>query len=410
MDDAPAAPDSPHRRSKVMVDRFYLISLLLLALLLGYQQVIILALLLGVYQAVVSWVFFVRSLLNGNGLYRLDAWTSVIDRSSLILLIGLILLIPAWQNHFTLIRFVSLLILSMILALCVGLFFLRRNGITLKIVVGKAGDIWAVIRETMPFALTVILMTLYTRIDGIMLERLAPGGAYQAGVYAASYRLLDAANMIAYLVATLLLPMYSRQLEARQDVYPLYRDAFKLLWVISGITTMAAVFFAEPIMHLLYHEADDQWAQVFTWLMPCFISGGIIYVAGTLITASGDLKAMNWAAGISIGINIVLNAILIPEYQAWGAVIATLITQSLMAVALIYITQQRYRLPQSKLWYGAIISLMIWMAMAWAMQKLPVSWPLRFTLFCLTAIIFSGLIGWLPIKSWWEEIRSRRSA
>ena len=36
--------------------------------------------------------------------------------------------------------------------------------------------------------------------------------------------------------------------------------------------------FLGPIMQLLYHEANEQWSRVFTWLMPCFISGSIIYV------------------------------------------------------------------------------------------------------------------------------------
>jgi len=395
--------------AKLWLTGFYLISLLLLAWFLGYQQVLVLVILLGIYQAVVSWVFFIRSLLNGNGLYRQDAWTSVMDRSTLILLIGMILLVPAWRSHFSLTQFVVLLILAMTVTLLTGLLYLRKHAIILRITPGKVKDVWKVVRETMPFALTVILMTLYTRIDGIMLERLATEGAYQAGVYAASYRLLDAANMIAYLVATLLLPMYSRHLEARQEVYPLYRDAFKMLWVISGITSVAAVFFSGPIMQLLYHEANEQWSRVFTWLMPCFISGSIIYVAGTLITASGDLKAMNWAAGISIGINVLLNAILIPYYQAWGAVVATLITQSLMAGALIYITQSRYHLPQARLWTGAIFSLAAWVGIAWLARFLPLSWPVQFACFGFASVLFGGVIGWIPVKSWWDEIRDRRS-
>jgi hypothetical protein len=39
-----------------------------------------------------------------------------------------------------------------------------------------------------------------------------PDGKIQSSIYASAYRLLDAANMIAYLFAGLLLPLFARML------------------------------------------------------------------------------------------------------------------------------------------------------------------------------------------------------
>ena len=54
----------------------------------------------------------------------------------------------------------------------------------------------------------------------------------------------------------------------------------------------------------------------------------INYCFGTLITASGNMKLLNKIAFASLLLNIGLNFVLIPEYGAWGAALASLITQS----------------------------------------------------------------------------------
>ena len=47
-------------------------------------------------------------------------------------------------------------------------------------------------------------------IDSIMLERMIDDNAMQAGIYAQAYRFFEASNMLAYLFAALLLPIFSR--------------------------------------------------------------------------------------------------------------------------------------------------------------------------------------------------------
>jgi O-antigen/teichoic acid export membrane protein len=59
-----------------------------------------------------------------------------------------------------------------------------------------------------------------------MLERMLDNGARQAGIYAQSFRLMDAANMIAYLFAGLLLPMFSHMIKERAEIISLLRLAY----------------------------------------------------------------------------------------------------------------------------------------------------------------------------------------
>ena len=78
-----------------------------------------------------------------------------------------------------------------------------------------------IIKRSLPFASLVLLMTLYNRLDPVMLGKLLPDKAvapnnaintapFQVGIYANGFRLLDAANMIAYLFSVLLIPVFSQ--------------------------------------------------------------------------------------------------------------------------------------------------------------------------------------------------------
>ena len=65
-----------------------------------------------------------------------------------------------------------------------------------------------ILKKSAPFALLVLLMASYNRIDPILLRRLASDA--EAGIYAGAFRLLDALTMVCYLVSVPLLPVFSK--------------------------------------------------------------------------------------------------------------------------------------------------------------------------------------------------------
>ena len=76
-------------------------------------------------------------------------------------------------------------------------------------------------KRSFPYALLILLMTIYYRIDSVMLERMIDDDSIQAGIYAQSYRFFEASNMIAYLFAALLLPIFSKMLKMKECVQEL---------------------------------------------------------------------------------------------------------------------------------------------------------------------------------------------
>ena len=84
-------------------------------------------------------------------------------------------------------------------------------------------------------------------------------------------------------------------------------------------------------MHMLYEHHITESAEVFSLLMCCFVFVATTYVFGTLLTANGNLKVLNYMAATGMLLNIVLNIALIPHYKAMGSAISSLITQGATA-------------------------------------------------------------------------------
>ena len=84
------------------------------------------------------------------------------------------------------------------------------------------------------------------------------------------YRLFEAANMVGFLFATLLLPYFTRMLSAGEDVRPLAAGVSRLLLVGGGSVAWVAAFFAPAFLGLFYASFLDEAAPILPWLMASF--------------------------------------------------------------------------------------------------------------------------------------------
>jgi O-antigen/teichoic acid export membrane protein len=186
-------------------------------------------------------------------------------------------------------------------------------------------------------------MTFYNRIDFVMIERLLPQGAEQAGIYAQAYRLLEAANMIAYLFSGLLLPMFSHMIKKKQPLLELVELSFSFIAVPAIMVVSFCFFFNNEVMTLLYHAHVEVSAKVFQLVMSCFLAISSVYIFGTLLTANGNLKYLNLVALAAMTLNITLDLILIPKFQARGAAMSSMITQYTAAGLQIWLAHRVFK-------------------------------------------------------------------
>ncbi len=376
---------------KILLGVLFLVLILLFGLIPGYtQQYPVLLSLIAVNFLLQSLILFLRSNLSGLGFYRLDSLLSTLDRLILIALMSVLLWIVPRTSYFRIEWFVYAQTGTYLLSLTLIFILLRPH-------LGKTGKWWnprlvrLIIRQSYPYALVVFLMTLYTRIDFVMIERLLPQGAKEADFYAAAYRLLDALNILGYLFAGLLLPMFARLLkQPGEDAEDLARFSFKLIWAMA-LPLAAGIFaFRQEIMNILYELDSYYGGQILGMLMGSFVALSGSYIFGTLLTASGRLRPMNQLFIVGVVLNVSLNLWWIPRSGALGAAQATLITQSVIFLAQYFLCIRMGLIrPDFRLWIQiGFFCLLILGLVQWVPRRITLSWPLE-----LILIISLGGLG-----------------
>ena len=278
-------------------------------------------------QILVSFIQFGRSNLAALQLFKRDSLISILDRGLLIIFCGILLFTQITDGRFEIEWFVYLQTVAYALTLLAAISMLVGHNVRVR---WNNDPVFTrmILRMSFPYALFIFLSSIYTRIDGIMLEQISSAGSRSVGEYAQGYRLYEAAGMFAYMFAVLLLPMYSRMLkENPREVKSLVETASRLL---LGSAVAASIFFffnADFVLNWRYHEVTDNAVLSFMALMGAFTGLGMFYVYGTLMTANENLRMLNIISVVGLALNLILNFWLIPKFGAFGAAMATMATQ-----------------------------------------------------------------------------------
>ncbi len=327
-----------------------------LALVIGYEMrhFVLLGFLI-LNQFFITIIAYIRSHFAGMLHFKTDALISVLDRILLILFCGILLYGSITEIPFKIEWFVWIQTVCYGFTLVVACWLLLAKLGRPKVKFHKPFSL-VILRQSLPYALLILLMMIYTRTDSVMIERLHPNGKFESGIYAQGFRLLDAFFMFGMIFTNLLFPLFSRMLKQKDSIENLLRLSSKLL--IWGAISLAIFMYfnAHIILSFIYSEDVDSSTLPFQLLMFTFIGMCVTLIYGTLLTANGNLKFLNRVSGVGIIANVIINAFLIPSYGAVGAAIATLITQSLVGVVQWYFVHQKFSIPFSAKW---LVQLMI---------------------------------------------------
>jgi O-antigen/teichoic acid export membrane protein len=298
-------------------------------------------------QLLITLTAYFRSHFGGLHLFKTDALISILDRLLLILICGGLLYTSIWGTSFKIEWFIWIQTICYVITLLIAFILLSA-----QIGIPKFRFDWvfslAILRKSYPYALLILLMMIYTRTDSVMLERIHPNGAYEAGVYAKGFRFFDAFFMFAMIFVNLLLPIFSRLIKHDPSkIAPILGTSRNLL--ISGSILLAFLCMSnsEFILSLLYRSEVQDTVPSFQLIMWGFAGMSISLIYGTLLTAGGDLRFLNQISAIGIVINIVFNALLIPDYGAAGSAFATLITQGLTSIVQAVYCHNKFKIPFS---------------------------------------------------------------
>ena len=315
---------------------------LLLAVFIGYRGYEIQ--LMGVLvfnQLLIMFTAYARSYFSGLHYFKTDAILSVLDRFLLIFIGGFVLFTAYFPAEFQIEWYIWIQTICYAITLLVALILLSR---IIKLEHFKFDRKFSanVIKQSLPYAILILLMLLYTRSDTVILERLHENGRFEAGVYAQGFRLLDALYMFGMVFAGLLFPMFTRLLkQSSKDIIPLLQTSGNLLIGGCGVLIVALCFNAETVLGWVYENNVVYSAHSFRWLMIGFFGIGLNFIFGTLLSANGNFKELNYLAGIAVVFNIGMNLYMAPTYGSEGIAISFFITQMGVAVAQLFLAKQK---------------------------------------------------------------------
>jgi O-antigen/teichoic acid export membrane protein len=368
---------------RILLAGLYCIITIVAGIFLGYTWDMFKMLIVLMFnQVLISFILYLRSNLAGLHLFKTDSIISVLDRTIMISICGFLLWGHVHDHSFDIRWFIYAQTAAYLITALVTLVIVLD-----KAKVSRLNWQWPffmmIMKKSYPYALLVLMMTFYNRIDQVMLERMLDDGAVQSGIYAAAYRLLDATNMIAFLFAGLLLPIFARMIKLKHSVEPMVRLAFSLLIIPAIIIAITSYFFKMEIMTMLYRGTPhiEQSAAVFGILMSCFVPIASTYIFGTLLTANGSLRQLNIMASCGMAINILMNLFLIPRLQVYGSAISSLTTQLLTAGAQVLMVQIlfKFKINYKLIAEVAIFTLLV-VALSWWASHLSIDWVSRFAI------------------------------
>jgi len=359
----------------------------------GYSEVQFrLLVVLVINQFLSSFILYLRSNISGIQLFRTDSLLSVLDRTLMIILNSILLWTNFTGKAYRIEWFVytQTISYSITLSVVLAIVLFHSGKIRLHFNPGKT---MAILRQSYPFAILILLMSFFNRIDSVMIERLLEDGKEQAGIYAQSFRILDALSQFAVLFSALLLPMFSKMLKTGENTEELIRIAASLLLTVSVTAAVAGLFFNEEIIRLMYHQVELKSPAILSLLMGGFVFISVSYIYGTLLTANRNLKQLNTLAGITVVLNISLNLLLIPEFKAYGAAIASIISQGFYAVSQVIAAHKLIPLkPRLSLFGKLLVFAMVTATAGYLLDKY-FSWLPALLLLIISSIITSIVTG-----------------
>ncbi len=395
---------------RLLLGLLYTAVTLIVGKLIGYtfSQLSIL-LVMAFNQFLIFFIMYLRSNLAGLHLFKTDSIVSVLDRLIMIGICAVLLWggITSPENPFQINWYVYAQTAAYLLTIGITLILVIDKAKLKRLTFNKAFSLM-ILKKSYPYAILVLLMTFYNRIDTVMLERLLPDGAQQSAIYASGYRLLDAVNMVAFLFAGLLLPMFARMLKLEHGVDELVKLAFTILMLVAIPVSVGTALYSKEITQLLYTLHIEESAMALSVLIFCFVAVSTTYVFGTLLTANGNLKELNTMAAAGMLLNILLNLILIPRYQAVGAAVSSLATQLITALLQVWIAQRVFRFKinypylRRFLIFGVVVFILAYLTTVIKYDD----WKIMYFSFLSFCVLFAFILRFINIKEIFIAVRN----
>ena len=200
------------------------------------------------------------------------------------------------------------------------------------------------IKPWMAVALPIFLVEgffqLLTNVDILMVGRFMEPS--EVAVYFAAVKTLALVHFVYFAVKAGAAQRYSHYHSAGDEAA--YADfvARTVKWTFWPSLLMSLVVLAAaPVLLSLFGEGFERGAPLLFVLVIGIVARATVGPAEAVLTMSGQQKACAVAYGVTLVVNVVLNATLIPSFGLMGAATATTVALCFEAIALYALVQRR---------------------------------------------------------------------
>ena len=385
---------------KLILSIFYISILFIVGLIFNFSfQEMKWLIIIGFNQILVALILFIRSNMSALLLFKKDSVLSVTDRLILIFFCGYFIWSIGDDSIITIDFFILSQTIAYLITLIAGFLLLVKHSKFPKL---KWDQLFfkMIVKKSLPYALLIFLMSVYYYSDVVMVERIR--GNIEVANYAHGYRFFMAFNMLGYLFAGLLLPIFSKLIKEKKSVVPVSWLSFKLIYFFALIICVTVWTYKVEIIHWRYEINGSSLlhsSETFGWLIISFIAVSCNYIFGTLLTAKGSMKQLNILAVFGILINISLNLLLIPDKGSSGAAFASAFTQFFILAFQIALCYKIFNFKSSLLSIIQISSFsLLFILLVYTIENnLNINWLEKIVL----NIIGGGIIGlFLKVINW----------
>jgi O-antigen/teichoic acid export membrane protein len=188
-------------------------------------------------------------------------------------------------------------------------------------------------RATSPFSAAFIALTVYYKVDVLVLERLQ--GASEVGVYTAAYKFVDVYHALVLVGVAAVFPRLSRAASLPGRTRAAWWAASRTgeVVLLVSVPVASALWLLKAPAVSIFGSAYAASVPVLGLLAPALPGLALNLYAGYVL---GAARRMGWVAGVYVGalaLKTALQLVFVPSLGALGTASAVLATELTMALA-----------------------------------------------------------------------------
>ncbi len=197
---------------------------------------------------------------------------------------------------------------------------------------------------------------IYTMLDTVMIEHFH--GDIFVGYYSNSVKIVRLVHTLAIALVTPFYPRISLYLKEKRasDYNRLLTIGLKTILIMSIPCVFGIEILSDRIVPVLFGSSFSGSILCLRILAPLILIFSVAYLLGHIVLlATGNEKKILTATIIGAVVNFVINYILIPPYQHYGASIASVTAELIITIILIIHSHKYFRLNLKMRYFGIIV-------------------------------------------------------